>query len=91
MREGFAPLCRHFSAISGIQRAYSLIYSMDEEASGLRLTICRTGENAQIDSLVLPAGPEKGYGLLRYLYENAVQPEIWRDVVAENSPLLDQT
>ncbi len=30
-----------------------------------------------------PAEPGECCGLLRYLYENAVQPEVWRDVVSE--------
>lgn len=90
MEDTFAPLCRHFSAICGLQKEYTLIYSLDAEADGSRLTLCRTGDDAQMDSLVLAAAPQQGYALLRYLCENAVQPEIWRDVVAELSPLLER-
>ena len=28
--------------------------------------------------------------ILRYLYENAVQPEIWRDVIADFYPIIQQ-
>lgn len=91
MRDTFMSLCRHFSAIGGLQEAYTIIYSLDEAPAGARLTLRRTGGAARTDSLVLPAAPERCYGLLRYLCENAVQPEIWRDVVAEVSPLLDRT
>lgn len=91
MTEVFAPLSRHFSAIGQIQSSYTLIYSLDADAGGSRLTLCRTGENACADSLFLPGVPAICYELLRYLCENAVQPEVWRDVVEEIYPLLGRT
>ena len=78
-----ASLTREFSAIEPLQRPYLLTYELDEADGGCRLTLSRTGETACRDSLVLDAPPLFCYALLRYLYENCVQPEIWRDVVAE--------
>ena len=79
-----ASLTREFSAIEPLQRPYLLTYEMEDDAGGCcRLTVSRTGEAACLDSLILDAPPLFCYALLRYLYENCVQPEIWRDVVAE--------
>lgn len=36
-----------------------------------------------------PLHPEAGYRLLQYLCENAVQPEIWGDVIADWLPVLE--
>ena len=81
-----ASLTREFSAIEPLQRPYLLTYELDEADGGCRLTLSRTGETACRDSLVLDAPPLFCYSVLRYLYKNAVQPEIWRDVVAECYP-----
>lgn len=82
----YAPLTREFSAIEMLQRPYLLTYAMDEAGGACRLTLSRTGDTACSDSLVLDAPPQYCYSILRYLYENCVQPEIWRDVVAECCP-----
>ena len=87
MLEVFKPLCRQFSAIEELQSEYSLIYTLDVGDQGGRLTLCRTGKDACVDSLELPLPPQRCYGVLLYLYENAVQPELWRDIVAEHFPL----
>ena len=90
MLKTFAPLSRQFSAIEGLQKAYTLVYSLDTDGQNCRLTLCRTGANARMDSLTIPAAPEFCYLLLQYLYENVVQPEIWRDVISEVCPLTDK-
>lgn len=83
MTEPFAPLFRHFSAIEGLQRPYTLIYAMEPGDLACQLTVCRTGQDNCCDSVVLSRPPQQCYSLLRYLYENAVQPEIWRDIITE--------
>ena len=76
MERTFSPMIRQFSAIDGLQKAYTLVYSMDTgNENGCCLTLCRTGNIA--------AAPEFCYRILRYLCENGVQPEIWQDVVEE--------
>ena len=84
--EAYTPLIREFSAIEPLQRPYLLTYELDEADGGCRLTLSRTGETACRDSLVLDAPPLFCYSVRRYRYENAVQPEVWRDVVAECYP-----
>ena len=70
--------------IDGLQKAYTLVYSMDaDDESGCRLTLCRTGSRQCMESRYIAAAPEFGYRILRYLCENGVQPEIWQDVVEE--------
>lgn len=88
--KAFTPLTREFSAIEMLQRPYMLTYAMDEAEGSCRLTLSRTGETACSDSLILDAPPQHCYSILRYLYENCVQPEIWRDVVAECFPAAAQ-
>lgn len=84
MERTFSPMVRHFSAIDGLQKAYTLVYSLDaDDENGCRLTLCRTGSRQRVDSRCVAAAPEFCYRILRYLCENGVQPEIWQDVVAE--------
>lgn len=84
MERTFSPMVRQFSAIDGLQKAYTLVYSLDaEDENGCRLTLCRTGSGPCMESRYLAAAPEWGYRILQYLCENGVQPEIWQDVVSE--------
>lgn len=84
MERTFSPMIRQFSAIDGLQKAYTLVYSMDPDGeNGCRLTLCRTGNRQCMQSQRIAAAPELGYRILRYLCENGVQPEIWQDVVEE--------
>ena len=84
--KAYAPLTREFSAIAELQRPYRLTYALDDAGVGCRLELGRTGQAACRDSLILHAPPQRCYSILLYLYENCVQPEIWRDVVAECCP-----
>ena len=83
MTEIFAPLLRHFSAIEELKKPYTLIYAMEPGDKACQLTVCRTGCNGCCDSLLLAQPPQRCYSLLRYLYENGVQPEVWRDIITE--------
>ena len=84
MERTYSPMIRQFSAIDGLQKAYTLVYSMDaDDESGCRLTLCRTGDRQCMESRYIAAAPECGYRILRYLCENGVQPDIWQDVVEE--------
>lgn len=84
MERTFSPMIRQFSSIDGLQKAYTLVYSLDaKDENGCRLTLCRTGSGPCMESSYLAAAPEFGYRILRYLCENGVQPEIWQDVVSE--------
>ncbi len=88
----YAPLVRRFSAIEKLQAPYTLTYALTVPFPGgpCRLSVFRTGSAACHDSLSLDASPRCCYALLLYLYENAVQPELWRDVLAEFYPLAVQ-
>lgn len=84
MERTFSPMVRQFSSIDGLQKAYTLVYSLDPVGEeGCRLTLCRTGSRQRMDSQYIAAAPEFCYRILRYLCENGVQPEIWQDVVSE--------
>lgn len=89
MERAYAPLVRQFSSIKGYQTAYTLVYSLDAAVEGsCQLTLARQGAQEQRVSMLVPLDPEKGYRLLQYLYENAVQPEHWDDVIADHLPAL---
>ena len=76
MERTFSPMIRQYSAIDGLQKAYTLVYAMEVEGTqGCRLTLCRLGSRQRVDSQYVAAAPE--------LCENGVQPEIWQDVVTE--------
>lgn len=84
MERTFSPMIRQYSAIDGLQKAYTLVYAMEVEGTqGCRLTLCRLGNRQRVDSQYVAAAPEFCYPILRYLCENGVQPEIWQDVVTE--------
>lgn len=70
MERTFSPMIRQFSAIDGLQKAYTLVYSLDaEDENGCRLTLCRTGSGPRMESLYLAAAPESCYRILQYLCE----------------------
>ena len=51
MERTFSPMVRQFSAIAGLQQAYTLVYSLDPDGeTGCRLTLCRTGSSQRMDS-----------------------------------------
>ena len=78
MERTFSPMIRQYSAIDGLQQAYTLVYAMEVEGTqGCRLTLCQIGSRQQIVSQHVAAAPEFCYRLLRYLCENGVQPELW--------------
>lgn len=78
MEHTFSPMIRQYSAIDGLQQEYTLVYAMEVEGTqGCRLSLCR------IVSQHVAAAPEFCYRLLRYLCENGVQPELWRDAVTD--------
>ena len=84
MERTFSPMIRQYSAIDGLQQAYTLVYAMEVEGTqGCRLTLYRIGSRQRMVSQYVAATPEFCYRLLRYLCENGVQPESWRDVVAD--------
>ena len=84
MERTFSPMIRQYSAIDGLQQAYTLVYAMEVEGTqGCRLTLCRVGSRQQMVSQHIAAEPEFCYRLLRYLWENGVQPELWQDAVTD--------
>ena len=84
MERTFSPMIRQYSAIDGLQQAYTLVYAMEVEGTqGCRLTLCRIGSRQQMVSQYVAAAPERCYRLLRSLCENGVQPELWQDAVTD--------
>lgn len=66
MERTFSPMIRQYSAIDGLQQAYTLVYAMEVEGTqGCRLTLCQIGSRQQIVSQHVAAAPEFCYRLLR--------------------------
>ena len=48
MERTFSPMIRQYSAIDGLQQAYTLVYAMEVEGTqGCRLTLCQTTADRQ--------------------------------------------
>lgn len=63
MERTFSPMIRQYSAIDGLQQAYTLVYAMEVEGTqGCRLTLCQIGSRQQIVSQHVAAAPEFCYG-----------------------------
>ena len=53
MERTFSPMIRQYSAIDGLQQAYTLVYAMEVEGTqGCRLTLCQIGSRQQSRSSV---------------------------------------
>ena len=62
MERTFSPMIRQYSAIDGLQKAYTLVYAMEVEGTqGCRLTLCRLGNRQRVDSQYVAAAPEFCY------------------------------
>ena len=49
MERTFSPMVRQFSAIAGLQQAYTLVYSLDPDGeTGCRLTLCQPAHGQQV-------------------------------------------
>lgn len=63
MERTFSPMIRQFSAIDGLQKAYTLVYSMDTgNEDGCCLTLCRTGNRQYMQSCYIAAAPGSATG-----------------------------
>lgn len=85
MKQDRVPLVRRFSALAPYQQAYTLVCSLEPETRGCWLSICRSAAPGSPEARArvwIPAPEEEGWRMLRYLWENAVQPELWQDVIA---------
>ena len=48
MERTFSPMIRQYSAIDGLQQAYTLVYAMEVEGTqGCRLTLCQPTADRQ--------------------------------------------
>lgn len=84
MGKSYQTFVKQFSAIEGVQEEYTLEYSLDAaEAGQCSLMLRRTGSRECTERMRLSAAPEYGYRMLKFMFENAVQPEIWLDVAAD--------
>lgn len=83
------PLVRRFSELEPYQAAYTLVCSLEPTGVGCWLSVSRTmarDGSADAARAWVPAPQEECARLLRFLYENSVQPELWRDAISNWYP-----
>ena len=83
------PLVRRFSELEPYQEAYTLVCSLEPTGPGCWLSVSRTmarDGSADAARAWVPAPQEECARLLRFLYENSVQPELWRDAISNWYP-----
>lgn len=92
MKQRHDPLVREFSALMPYQSAYTLICSLEPEENGCWLCVCRrSAEGPEQRARAWAAAPEEAcWKLLRFLYENSVQPELWEDAISYWYPQPEQ-
>lgn len=77
-------LTHRFSEIEGLQNAHTLVYSLEvDEAGRHHMVLTRSGSAPCKEDTCVPIPPKTACLLLRFFYENAVQPEHWQDIVAD--------
>lgn len=77
---------RDFSEIAGLQRSHRIGYALYGHAGKLEMVVCREERQgtAKTTRCTLCRVSEKtGRDLLRFLYENAVEPETAGDVIRD--------
>ena len=72
------PLVRRFSELEPYQAAYTLVCSLEPTGAGCWLSVSRT--------MARDGSAEECARLLRFLYENSIQPELWRDAISNWYP-----
>lgn len=83
------PIGQKFSALEPYQEAYTLVCSLEPTGAGCWLSVSRTmarDGSADAARAWVPAPQEECARLLRFLYENSVQPELWRDAISNWYP-----
>lgn len=80
-------LVQEFSALGELQQAHTLQYRLKRLPQGWMLTLTHTArEHVRQESVRVDVCSTLARELHRYLYENAVSLEIWRDVLADLVP-----
>lgn len=77
---------RSFSAIEGLQEAYRVGYALYDNAGQLGVVVCRetkAGVPRVVRCTLRDVDRTFGRRLLRFLYENAVQPESACDIIRD--------
>lgn len=84
MKQECGPLVREFSTLEPYQSAHTLIYSLEPDKEGCWLSVCcRRPDGSEYKERAWVTAPEETcWDLLRFLYENSVQLELWQDAVS---------
>lgn len=77
---------RNFSEIKGLQKTCRVGYALYAKAGQLGVVVCRESDGSaprMARCALRDVNADFGRGLLRFLYENAVQPENACDVIQD--------
>lgn len=84
MEERAVSLVREFSELEPFQKKYTLTFGLQPEDRGCRLSVRRSeapGGPADHVCVWVPAPEKECRRMLQFLYENAVQPQLWLDTI----------
>lgn len=83
------PIGQKIFGAGAISGGISLVCSLEPTGVGCWLSVSRTmarDGSADAARAWVPAPQEECARLLRFLYENSVQPELWRDAISNWYP-----
>lgn len=89
MEQDRVPLVREFSALEPYQEACTLVCTLEPGEQGCWLVVrrCKASGSPETEARSWVAATEtECRRLLRFLYENSVQPELWQDAIASWYP-----
>ncbi len=78
---------RSFSELGELQDAHQITYQVQPQDDLWKVSLqCIEAKESHTDQMLLNCGEQVAYTLVRFLYENAIPFESWRDVVADMMP-----
>lgn len=79
---------RRFSALGKLQMAHSIQYQLNltDDGWAIRLEECTDEGTVRAQQMQLECTGVMAYGLLRFLYENAITLDSWQDVLEDTVP-----
>ncbi len=87
MEQVQAEYVRSFSDLGKMQTVHQVKYQLKEDGSLWEIRLEDESEiTHKTDGLLLDCSEPMAYNVLRFLYENAVQLDSWRDIVTDLVP-----
>ena len=80
-------LTRSFSTLGSYQLAHQITYETRQTSIGQHLSLSKeSASGVSAESVLAIISPNEAEDLIRYLYENSIPIENWRDIVEDILP-----